>query len=213
MNRSDHERFSEVLQGVYSFYRADLSTFHVEVWWAAMKPFSFDAVRDAFNRHLVNPDNGQFLPKPADLCKLIDGGTVEKALLAWSKFEAAVSHVGCYQSVAFDDPIIHAVAHDMGGWPLLCAKEIKDWPFTKNEFVTRYRAYSMKPLLSYPRWLIGKAEGDNAQRGHPVEPPLMVGDEARARLVIQNGALERPITGRVIGELLGNSPSQLLAEK
>jgi hypothetical protein len=174
MNQNDAGRFRELLQGVYSYYRIELSQFHIDVFWHALKAFDFAPVQDAFNRHVQNPDNGQFLPKVADIVKLIGGGTADRALLAWSKFEIAVQYVGSWDSVVFDDPIIHQVADDMGGWMELCAREEKDWPFTKNEFVQRYRGYANSRLLSYPAKLIGRFEAENGGA-------VPVGDRCRRR--------------------------------
>jgi hypothetical protein len=164
MNPNDAPRFKELLTGVYSYYRIELSQFHIDVFWQALKSFDFGAVQDAFSRHVQNPDNGQFLPKVADIVKLIGGGTADRALLAWSKFEIAVQYVGSWDSVVFDDPIIHQVADDMGGWTDLCAREEKEWPFVKNEFVQRYRGYANSRLLSYPSKLVGRIEAENGGR-------------------------------------------------
>ena len=68
------------------------------------------AVADALNRHAVNPDNGQFLPKPADIVRLINGNTVDRALVAWSTVERAIRSTGPYQSVVFDSPEIIGLA-------------------------------------------------------------------------------------------------------
>src|SRR6266850_1493447 len=97
------------MQGVHSFYGKDCSTFALDVWWAAMRPYDLSAVREALGRHCVNPDNGQWMPRPADVVRLTEGSTMDAAMTAWSKVDRAVRHVGCYRSVAFDDPLIHAV--------------------------------------------------------------------------------------------------------
>lgn len=213
MTNDDADRFRELLVGVHSFYRYEVSKFQVEVWWQALKALDYDAVRDAFNRHVLNPDNGQFCPKPADIVKLIGGGTADRALVAWSKFDLAVRNVGAWDSVVFDDPIIHQVADDMGGWRALCARTEKEWPFVQNEFVTRYRSYAMRPLLTYPAKLIGNTEAHNAGRfDDAVPPPKYIGDPARAAMVFKNGS-EVSAKMRRIGELLPPQPSRLLEQK
>src|SRR5689334_9899663 len=98
MQSTDRIPFTTRLQCVYDFYGKELSEFALEVWWEAMRPYDFTAVKDALNRHAVNPDNGQFPPKPADVVKLIGGGTQDAALVAWSKVDKAIRHVGPYQS-------------------------------------------------------------------------------------------------------------------
>jgi hypothetical protein len=210
MNPNDAPRFKELLTGVYSYYRIELSQFHIDVFWQALKSFDFGAVQDAFSRHVQNPDNGQFLPKVADIVKLIGGGTADRALLAWTKFEIAVQYVGSWDSVVFDDPIIHQVAEDMGGWTDLCAREEKEWPFVKNEFVQRYRGYANSRLLSYPSKLVGRIEAENGGRWPDAIPaPKFVGDEARARQVMLNGANAAVRRMKKIGELVDQATKAL----
>jgi hypothetical protein len=219
VNISDQQAFRQLLGGVYSYYRTELTPFHIDVFWQGLKAYPFNAVKDAFNRHLVNPDNGQFLPKLADVVKLIDGGTADRALIAWTKFELAVGHVGAHRSVVFDDAIIHAVAEDMGGWVHLCGKKIDEWPFVRNEFVNRYRAYAMKPLTTYPAKLIGISEAHNGADGRLlrfIDPPTFVGIEERAREVMHNGAMGGATRLKQIGELTqeyGEGRNKLLGLK
>jgi len=112
----DRQDFKKMLEVIFDSYQRDLSEGVLELWWTLMQPYDAPAVRDAFNRHCVNPDNGQFCPKPADVVKLIGGGTMDGALIAWSKVDRAMRTIGPYETVVFDDPIIHAVLSDMGGW-------------------------------------------------------------------------------------------------
>src|SRR5438132_401555 len=123
MHLTHSENFQTLMQGVYDFYGKDLSKFALSVWWQAMRPYDFHAVTEALNRHCVNPDAGQFMPKPADVVRMMQGSTQDAALVAWSKVERAVCGVGSYQSVVFDDPLVHRVVYEMGGWIALCAKK------------------------------------------------------------------------------------------
>ncbi len=53
---------------------------------------------------------------------MLGGSTQDAALAAWSKVDRAVREVGPYQSVAFDDALIHRVLFEMGGWIPLGSK-------------------------------------------------------------------------------------------
>lgn len=70
----------------------------------------------------------------------------------------------------------------------LGTKKEDEWPFVAREFENRYRGYATRPSLEYPRWLPGIAEAQNSQAGQPVEPPVLIGDAVRAKLVLQNGS-------------------------
>jgi hypothetical protein len=181
--------FVEVMTGVYEFYGKTVTTFSLSVWWEAMKAFDLGAVRQAIDRHLMNPDAGQWLPKPADIVRMLGGRTEDRALMAWAKVDKAVRQVGTYASVAFDDPLIHRVLHDMGGWVFLGSKGEDEWPFVAREFQTRYRGFSMRgEQPDYPPLLIGVAQTYNEQKGFHAEPPRLIGEPAAAQRVMLGGS-------------------------
>lgn len=195
METDDFDRFAELLGGVFELYGREASPFAMQVWWEALRPFDFSAIRMAFSRHVQNPDVGQFPPKPADVLRMLGGTTQDKALQAWAKVDKAVRHVGTYQTVVFDDPLIHRVLHDMGGWVGLGMKTEDEWPFVQREFENRYRGFSMRSERpEYPRALIGISEAENSRNGKRSDPPRLIGDPTRAQAVLSGGT-DRPLIG------------------
>lgn len=191
MQQGDALAFREVIEGVYSFYGKECSRFAADVWWQALKPYDLVAVRDALGRHCVNPDNGQWLPKPADVVRLLEGSTLDSAVAAWTKVDRAIQSVGTYATVVFDDALIHCVIADMGGWPQLGQKKVDEWPFVAKEFQQRYRAYkSRRQTPAYPPKLIGIFDQQNRQEGHTDQVPVLIGDDARARDVLRLGTTQ-----------------------
>lgn len=191
MRNDDFRAFHEVIEGVYSFYGKDASSFALDVWWQALKPYDLAAIRDALGRHCVNPDNGQWLPKPADVVKMIEGSTLDSAVVAWTKVDRAVQAVGTYSTVVFDDALIHCVIAEMGGWPQLGQKKVDEWPFVTKEFQQRYRAYkSRRQTPAFPPKLIGLFDQQNRQNGHDDQNPVLIGDDARARDVLRLGTTQ-----------------------
>lgn len=185
---TDRPRFFGLLADVYAFYNREFSEFAGNVWWNAMRPFDASAVQDALGRHCVNPDAGQYLPKPADVVRMLQGSTQDAALVAWAKVDRALRQVGTYQSVAFDDPLIHRVLSDMGGWPPLGTKTEADWPFVAKEFENRYRGYRMRSERpEYPPVLIGHAEAQNARSGFAAPAPVLIGNREQAEAVMLGG--------------------------
>jgi hypothetical protein len=206
---ADRKVFFETIAGVYGFYRQDFSKFAGNVWWEAMKPFDFKAVADALNRHCVNPDVGQFMPKPADVVRMLQGSTQDSALVAWAKVDRAIRTVGTHKSVAFDDPLIHRVLVEMGGWIQIGTKTDDYWPFLKNEFVNRYRGYrGRSEVPEYPPVLIGIAEAQNSQQNlaHR-EPPTLIGDQAQAERVALGGS-GKPLLA--IGQMTPKAAAKVL---
>lgn len=212
MTPKDYEEFSNLIAGVFAFYKRDVSEFALGVWWAAMKPYDLAAVNDALGRHSVNPDSGQFMPMPADIVKMLGGSTQDAALVAWAKVDRAVRSCGTYNSVVFDDALIHRVIAEMGGWVLVGGKGEEEWPFVRNEFVNRYRGYKMRSETpEYLPVLIGMAEAQNHRTGHTSQPPVLIGDARAAHLVMLAGQ-DKPMLGfvRMTPELAANRPPPML---
>ncbi|AWB32360.1 DUF6475 domain-containing protein [Orrella marina] len=212
----DRQDFFVLLADVHAFYNRDLSEFSGEIWWNALRPFDFPAVREAFSRHCVNPDSGQFSPKPADIVRMLGGSTQDSALVAWSKVDRAVRLVGTYRSVVFDDALTHRVIHDMGGWLMLARKTESEWPFIAKEFENRYRGYRIRSESPpYPPKLVGESEAQNLLNGQPVEEPVLIGNSAKALAVLAGGTDDRLlefISASAIGqELLPPVQSRIAA--
>lgn len=188
MQQRDYDTFVQMLNAIGDLYGKKISEWAISIWWGALQHYDLAAVRDALNRHVQNPDSGQFMPKPADVVKMVQGTTVDSALVAWAKVDRAARQVGPYRDVVFDDPIIHRVLHDMGGWSQLGNKSEDEWPFVGKEFQNRYRGFrGRSEVPEYPPVLIGISGAYNRQKGHFSEAPLLIGDPAMAQRVRDGG--------------------------
>lgn len=195
MTQNDFDQFQTLLQAVSELYGKPMTPFSVSIFWGALQQYDMAVVREAMNRHITNPDNGQFMPKPADLIRMMQGSSQDKALQAWHKVDKAVRQVGTYSSVVFDDPLIHRVLHEMGGWISLGTKTEDEWPFVAREFENRYRAFaSRQELPEYLPVLVGIIEAENRKEGHSCEPPMLVGDANVAMAVMMAGT-NKPALG------------------
>ncbi len=201
MQTTDNAKFFDVLAGVYGFYGRDLTTFSGTVWLQAMKPFEIDRVTAALSAHLVDPDNGQFLPKPADIVRKLHGTAGDRSLVAWGKVSDAIARVGAWESVAFDDGAIHAAISDMGGWPAVCRTKVDELPFLQKRFTDLYATYSRRQGLIYPSHLIGDTEAINRSNNHRVPEPVLIGDPALAMQVRSGGGQKTQITHKVSSTL------------
>lgn len=197
----DRKEFIQLVTDIHSFYRKDLSVFSGRVWWEALKVFDFSAVSEAFNRWCVNPDRGQFMPFPADVVRMLEGSTQDSALSAWAKVDRGVRTVGVYQSVVFDDPLIHRVLTEMGGWIQLGTKNDDEWPFLKNEFVNRYRGYRERhEAPEFPPVLLGIAESNNERAGFKSAAPMLIGDAGKAEQVLALGSTAQVVPIQQLGQ-------------
>lgn len=215
MKPSEKIEFLALVADVYAFYRQQFSEFSGDVWWQAMAPFDLAAVRVALGRHAVNPDSGQFMPKPADVVRMLGGTSADSALSAWSKVERAVRSIGQYVNIVFDDALIHRVIDDMGGWVQMnnCQTE-RDFEFVAKEFQTRYRGFSMRSERpDYPPMLIGLAAASNSEQGiRHAALPVTVGDPLKCLAVYEGGGkagqlqLGAPLAVESSGERLLRHP-------
>ena len=189
MHQNQMADFAALLTDVMAYYGKHTSDFMLQVWWTACQRFDYEQVATALQRHATDPDRGQFAPKVADIIRVLDGTTTDRAALAWGKVLAAMSDVGAGTDVVFDDPAIHAAVEDLGGWPKVCRTELKELSFLQHRFQESHRAYTGRGQFDYPRRLAGDRSPDHdyERRGLPLPAPAVVGDQKRAALVYQNG--------------------------
>lgn len=188
-NRSDDfSRFAKLFVALSEYYNRDVSSLMLDLYWHPLKRYSIPDIQRAIGQHLQDTESGVYFPKVADFIRILDGGNKENAALAWTKVEDAIKHVGTYADVVFDDPIIHAVVRDMGGWVCFGDVHLDKWPFVGNDFRSRYAAYRSRGLSGqYPACLRGRANGDNWSSGFALSPPVMFGDEFVCLQVIRGG--------------------------
>ena len=188
MNNDQFEAFSESLDIISEQYK-QLSFGAKMLYWNCLKEYELETVQEALYRHIKNPDTGMFMPKIADIERMIKGSTRDSAMIAWSKVDRAVRHVGTYSDVVFDDLLIHRVLHDMGGWVLLGNKKNDEWPFVAREFENRYRGFRERSEVpEYPRLLVGIANAANSAEGMPIEKPVFIGNLEECKMVLSGGS-------------------------
>ncbi|KAF1008974.1 MAG: hypothetical protein GAK28_00606 [Luteibacter sp.] len=191
MQPTDKPPFSALLADVMTYYRQECTQFQIDVFWAGLRMHEFEDVKRAFSLHARDPDRGQFPPRLADITRMLEGSTQTQGMRAWAKVETAVKSVGAYRSVAFDDPLIHVVLMEMGGWVPLCRAAAEDLPFKAREFEHRYAAYRLRrELPAFPPRLIGESEAENRLNGRQDYQvrPVLIGEPEKAVRVIEQGS-------------------------
>ncbi|QHJ00095.1 hypothetical protein GT347_20190 [Xylophilus rhododendri] len=191
MLQREKAEFGQLVKDVMAYYRQDTSAFLLDTWWGACQGFGLEQVKTAMQRHATDAEHGQFAPKVADVVRILAGTATDRAALAWGKVHDAMSRVGAYSDVVFDDPAIHAAVEDCGGWPKLCRTELAELSYLQHRFQAAHRAYTERGEFDYPRLLKGAAGPDNAamlaKRGLPAPEPAFIGDPKRALRVFQAG--------------------------
>jgi hypothetical protein len=120
-------------------YGRTVSKATLKIWIQALADLEPAAVEQAV---VTAIRSSRQMPSVAELRELAGAVRVEdRALLAWGAVERAVSRVGAYRHVSFDDPVINAAIRSLGGWAAVCGKppdEFDKW--TRQDFIKAYGA-------------------------------------------------------------------------
>lgn len=185
MTGEDRSDFAKLLADVLGFYGQTTSTFALMVWWEACQPFTLEQVRKAMSSHAMDADQGRFAPKPADVLKILQGTHGDRSLVAWGKVLQAMSSVGAYESVVFDDGVIHTAVEDVGGWSEICRGQTDDLPHLQRRFCQAYQA-ALRSGRKHPPRLVGEYERLAARGSHEPPKPVLVGDPQKCREVMDD---------------------------
>lgn len=188
MNPADKTHFAKLITGLAQTFHTAVSAADLETYWRLLSRFPLEEIERAIAGYCRSPKGHRFFPKPSELMALIVGSDADQALRAWSKVLRVIRGVGAYRTVVFDDPLIHGVIWDMGGWQALCAMRVEEEPFRAKEFERRYVGYVARPPTRYPKQLAGITDTVNAAQGYgPIRPPTLIGDEQKALYVLHRG--------------------------
>jgi hypothetical protein len=134
------------LGGVYSFYDKELSEFAITIWADALNDFDPAMVREAFQRHMRDPEAGRWLPKPADIIRHLKGNVNDQALIAWGEVIAAAKAGGARFGGAAQQAL-----ESMGGMGRIRSAQEAENGFLQRQFVAAFKAYATReetvPLL------------------------------------------------------------------
>jgi len=72
VRNADFEPFSETMSRVGAYYDRKLTAEVIGVYWTGLRDMALDDVRGALNRHVQDPQAGQFMPKIADIRRQIE---------------------------------------------------------------------------------------------------------------------------------------------
>jgi hypothetical protein len=176
----DEIKFKEYLATLCELHDRTMSKLLTDLYWKVLEPFSDEECEEAFK--LIIYDS-KFFPKPADFREVILGKKANKATEAWLEVLGAVSKIGNYQSVKFDNPVIHSVINAMGGWPQLCMMEKTDEKWKQKEFERLYEIISARNG-KHPEYLVGTHEQENFRTGYEIKTEIVqIGFNSKTKLL------------------------------
>lgn len=191
-NLDERRRFAGLLTALSDYYKSEISKAVAVLYWEGLRQYDYEAIEKACWSHTQSPDeNGRWFPKISDLTKVLHGSTQDQSAVAWSKVDTAIRTRGTWDDVVFDDPIIHRVIADMGGWVYIGTKQDDEWPFVAKDFQARYRSIKMRGEAApeYQPKLTGSANAYNSSNGRPLLPPILLGDYEAAKRVLKGSGV------------------------
>ena len=166
MEDTDKKRFAELMAGLAQTFITDISAQDLENYWRLLKGYPLSQIEQAIIGYCASPEGHRFMPKPGEIIAAFHGKENEQSLLAWVKVTKGMRQVGASKTVVFDDPMIHAVIADLGGWIRLCRLTERELNFQQREFERLYACYRHRPLRKYPCQLTGIPDTANAAAGY-----------------------------------------------
>jgi len=184
-------RFKENMTVLCELFDKPVSKLLMGSYWKALESFTDEECEKAFNELALS---SRFFPKLADFIEALSGTKKDQAFQAWLKVIDAVRRVGNYQSVKFNDPVIHSVFKFWGGWDVTTTP---DWDgaqlkWKQKEFEQLYAVMSHNS--SHPEYLPGKSEIDDAAKGYDRKHEIVLigfeSKEEQKRIVACEGPVE-----------------------
>lgn len=198
MTDADKKAFAAMMVALAEYYRVEMTKDTMRFYFEGLIDHDIADVQAAAQKHMKDSEHGAFLPKVADFMRYLGDSNKARASDAWVKVSMAIRRIGPYQSVCFDDPLIHGIVREMGGWGRLCDTQSDKMGQVQATFEKRYERYANKGEMpaDTPRYLMGETEAHNRSVGALkfIDPPVIVGDTKRAQ-----AALAAPKPQKAIG--------------
>jgi hypothetical protein len=140
------QEFNIVFKKIVDYYGSNkLTKEKQELYYLALKDLSKEEFLNGFIRMIKDREYTNF-PSIAEIRKyglwLKEEDVEVRIHIAKEKLKQAIKVFGAYQSVAFDDPSIHAIIDSLGGWIKVCMmREEELEKFITFEFRGIYKVY------------------------------------------------------------------------
>jgi hypothetical protein len=177
METKDKKRFATALAVMGEVFQKKPSDSLTEIYWKTLQDLSIETFERACST-IINARTitGTF-PLVAEIREAAGGGKQSlglRTIEAWDKLEYALRRHGYYDSVIFDDPIIHAILRSWGGWVEWSGnRDMKeeDLKWVRKDFEKMYAALSNRESHEPPDVCVGFIEARNTRTGYSQHIP------------------------------------------
>jgi len=145
-----------------------------KVYYDSLINFSIEQVESSFSKATTGL---KWYPKPVERIELITGSDECNGDVQATNVLKAISQVGGYTSVNFNDPVTHAVIDRVyGGWVKLCQEQLeKDNQWFLKDFSKYYKSFKTKGVEKYGH-LGGRIESQNSEIGIKHDDVKQIGE-------------------------------------
>ena len=135
----DKSIFTNLMVSIGAFYGKAISPSRIDCYWQMFKKFEVKHLKQPFNPHILDSDDGQYFEKLSDLLRFIAWDPDTKAEQAWRVVECLFRSQACYESFVLSNPITSLVLEEMGESVKDCAAVLKEINFYAFEFKKLHR--------------------------------------------------------------------------
>lgn len=179
MESKDKQVFVKTLTGIGELYDKKFTDTLASIYWEALKDLSLSDFLSAANRLVLT---AKFFPKPVEFRSQSVPDISAQAAIAYGKLEDAFYKYGVYASIVFDDPVVHAVVDNLGGWPTYCDTSNDGLTWYRKDFEKQYANLAPMVLsgkLRPPTVLHGVFASDDHATDN-AKTPVIIGGRQKA---------------------------------
>lgn len=181
MTDSDQQKFAELMYLLGEAFDKEPSATKVELYFTALKDLPIETVSLACSNIVKTRKITGTFPLVAEILEAAQEPQDDmdtRIAVAWDKLQYALCRHGAYDTVIFDDPVIHQILKSWGGW-VKWSSEITDaeLKWARKDFAVLYKSYAALPLPE-PEPMEGIIAQQNRNDGyldHIPEPVLITG--------------------------------------
>ena len=160
-SKQETDQVDATFAALCELYQKSLSEALYAIYMRVLEKYPANLVVSALDKAIATL---KFFPKPSELEDLIHGNPEEQAMKAWMSLIEAISSVGHFSNVLFEDPKLCAVIKFMGGWPAVCSWPTKYMDIKRDEFISSYKNMKNPPPSTM---LIGTGDVLSISSPHP----------------------------------------------
>lgn len=204
-NHGDDERFIYIMAAFAEASGQESTPLKERIYAEGLCDIPIEVIEKAAWQ-LIRTRTFATFPKVGELRELIGGKAEDIAELEAAKVWKAISQVGGYSGVCFDNPVTQAVIeYGFGGWSKLCGEMMVDqqkW-FIKD-FIKTYSAFSRQNIqLTGPLLGRGAGTGDGVKLiGNPEAALLIMNTPGQKNLtmVTEASSIAQALISRITTE-------------